>query len=330
MSARRTGLVISGGGSKGAFAVGVVRRLHERFRTGGWFDVVAGTSTGALIAPLAALGASPAYGQEAMSRLEEEYTTVTTRDILERQSVLELIGRQDCLYESDPLRERIEAVLSPEWFRWLQSPAAPSCSVVYCNYQTGQKIEVSAKGDLSRADFIAAIMASASVPVVMEATTIGGQVCYDGGVRDLLPFAKVIHAGVDTIVPIFLDPETFPSTPQRFRRMDRTLLRTFSILVDEAGRNDLKFAQLINQAVRAKEVLLGEFSGEDAQKIAQVLARPEFSSLFGKSLVRIIDGLRPDKRLTENSLEFDPSQMRHWVALGRAKVDRIVQSSPFR
>jgi predicted acylesterase/phospholipase RssA len=48
-------LVISGGGSKGAFAVGILQRLRILFPTL-HFDMIIGTSTGALIAPLAAAG----------------------------------------------------------------------------------------------------------------------------------------------------------------------------------------------------------------------------------------------------------------------------------
>lgn len=45
----KNALVISGGGSKGAFAVGAIERLREAGIT---WDIVVGCSTGALIAPL--------------------------------------------------------------------------------------------------------------------------------------------------------------------------------------------------------------------------------------------------------------------------------------
>ena len=48
-------LVISGGGSKGAFAVGVIKRLQQEY-PGLEFDMFVGTSTGSLIVPLVAMG----------------------------------------------------------------------------------------------------------------------------------------------------------------------------------------------------------------------------------------------------------------------------------
>ena len=67
----RTGLAISGGGSKGAFAVGAIEYLVEQ---GCHFDLVSGTSTGALIAPLVAIGD--------ITALTKLYTSVKTKDIV--------------------------------------------------------------------------------------------------------------------------------------------------------------------------------------------------------------------------------------------------------
>jgi predicted acylesterase/phospholipase RssA len=57
-----TALVISGGGAMGAFAVGAVRYIFRRHRETGWFSIVGGCSTGALMAPF--VGFDPAKMQE--------------------------------------------------------------------------------------------------------------------------------------------------------------------------------------------------------------------------------------------------------------------------
>ena len=83
---KKTALVISGGGAKGAFAVGVVKYLYSTFRDTGWFSITGGTSTGALISPMAALMAAPEpMGSNALDTLVEMYTTVFTRDILRKR-----------------------------------------------------------------------------------------------------------------------------------------------------------------------------------------------------------------------------------------------------
>ncbi len=332
---KKVGLVISGGGAKGAFAVGVVKHIYKKYRDTGWFNITGGSSTGSLISPMAALMAAPdPMGSEAMDTLEHIYTHVSTSDILEKQNIFELIGRQDCLNESDPLNDLLHRLFRPKWFKWLQRREAPYCYVVYTNYQDGQKLAVSPKDKgMTRERFIQAMLASASVPVIMEATIIGDDVCYDGGVRDLLPFGKAISLGAETIMPVFLDPEEFSKTRSRFRRMDKVLLRTLSILVDEAGRNDFEMANLINVGIQAKQEILAQFTGDTAalKKLRAIFNKKEFKDLFGseKRLVKMIAGLRPDEPLTEDSLTFDPAKMRIWVDMGEKKAEEIIQESPF-
>ena len=331
----KTALVISGGGAKGAFAVGVIKDLFSRFRAKGWFGIAGGTSTGALIAPMAALmGAPKPIQDKALNTLVHMYTHVSTSDILEKQSIFELIQRQDCLYESDPLNDLLHRQLRPEWFEWLQRPEAPHCYVVYTDYQTGQKVTVSPKDKkITRERFIQAMLASASVPVVMEATVIDGDICYDGGVRDLLPFGEAINLGAHTILPIFLDPEEFSKTKSRFRRMDKILLRTLAILVDETGRNDYAMANLINIGVQAKQEVLDAFAHDQnaLKKLNEIFKKKEFRDLFGsqRRLVKIVTGLRPDDPLTEDSLSFEPAKMRIWVEWGGEKAREVVKANPF-
>ena len=85
-------LVISGGGSKGAFAIGALLALREH---AAWkFKHFVGTSTGALIVPLALLNE--------YNLLEQLYTNVTTADILKKYNVLERL-LQPSLFDSRPL-----------------------------------------------------------------------------------------------------------------------------------------------------------------------------------------------------------------------------------
>ncbi len=126
---KATALVISGGGAKGAFAVGVVKHLYSTYRSTGWFKITCGTSTGALIAPMATLmGAPDPIGSQASDTLVRMYTTVSTSDILRKRHLLEWIYRRDCLNESDPLTRLVRRNLSQEWFEWLQRPVSFYCT----------------------------------------------------------------------------------------------------------------------------------------------------------------------------------------------------------
>jgi len=96
-------LAISGGGANGAFGAGLLV---------GWtaadnrpeFRIVAGISTGALIAPFAFLG--PEYD----AKLKKLYTTTSTKDILEKRPLLSMLTA-DSAADTKPLRKLLEDVI---------------------------------------------------------------------------------------------------------------------------------------------------------------------------------------------------------------------------
>jgi predicted patatin/cPLA2 family phospholipase len=96
-------LAISGGGANGAFGAGLLV---------GWtaagnrpeFRIVTGISTGALIAPFAFLG------KEYDAKLERFYTTISTKDILEKRALLSLLTA-DSAADTTPLRELLANII---------------------------------------------------------------------------------------------------------------------------------------------------------------------------------------------------------------------------
>jgi predicted acylesterase/phospholipase RssA len=93
-------LVLSGGGSNGAFGAGYLVGWSET-GTRPTFKLVTGVSTGALIAPFAFLGA------EFDSQLEVIVTQIKTKDIYKLRSPFKMLKR-DSLAVTDPLKDLIE------------------------------------------------------------------------------------------------------------------------------------------------------------------------------------------------------------------------------
>jgi predicted acylesterase/phospholipase RssA len=99
-------LALSGGGSYGAFTVGVLNgwsRTDKRPE----FDVVTGVSTGALIAPYAFLG--PKYDPE----LKKAYTELRQKDVFALRSVATIPFR-DAVASSSGLRKMVESAVTDE------------------------------------------------------------------------------------------------------------------------------------------------------------------------------------------------------------------------
>jgi predicted acylesterase/phospholipase RssA len=99
-------LVISGGGPRGAYGAGVLT-AWTKLGTRPEFTVVTGVSTGALTAPFAFLGSK--YD----ARLENVYTTLDTRQIINTRSFFAIIGG-DSVVDSSPLKSLIEKLIDDE------------------------------------------------------------------------------------------------------------------------------------------------------------------------------------------------------------------------
>ncbi len=332
---KKTALVISGGGCKGAFAVGAIWSLFERFRNSGWFSIIGGSSTGALITPLAGLlGAPEPMASNARKTMVYFYSHLKTADVLARKNIIGLVAEQGSLNRYTPLKELIKRLFLPECYEWLRSDAAPYCYVVYVNYRTGKKVFVSPKDNgITRARFIDAMLASLSVPVFIEPTIIDGEPCFDGGIRDMIPFERAIELGAETVVPVFLNPDTVDPSDDTFRRLDRVLRRTLVIMMDETLRNDYELTKLVSLGGKLRSDVIAAIGRNKTvrRRIEQIFAREEFAHLVGndKRLLSIIEGIRPDQTLTEDPLKLVPVLMRSWVKLGYQKAGEVVTNSPF-
>src|SRR5437867_7599428 len=131
-------LVFSGGGAKGAFGVGVLCEIARREPTLRW-DVVSGTSTGALIAPFAALALDDAL---ALDELRTLYRNARKRRIVATNfgplGILKALRDvPEGVYNLDPLGELIDRHLGPDRLRRLaDSPVAAVVNSVCL--QTGE------------------------------------------------------------------------------------------------------------------------------------------------------------------------------------------------
>ncbi len=99
-------LAISGGGPNGAFAAGILLGWTEA-GTRPEFTMVAGISTGALLAPFTFLG--PSYD----AQIKEIYTGISTKDIITERNLLAGLT-SDALAGTEPLQRLIAKYITPQ------------------------------------------------------------------------------------------------------------------------------------------------------------------------------------------------------------------------
>jgi predicted patatin/cPLA2 family phospholipase len=103
-------LAISGGGSDGAFAAGLISGW-DASGTRPTFKLVTGISTGSLIAPFAFLGGK----YDAL--IGKLYTSITTGDIFKMRSIFSILWGADSIADSSPLADLIAEHVNEEMLK---------------------------------------------------------------------------------------------------------------------------------------------------------------------------------------------------------------------
>lgn len=200
------GLVLSGGGAKGMAHIGVIRALEEN---GIPIDYIAGTSMGAVIGSLYAMGYSPDEMEELL-RSDEFKTWYTGSKDMAYQFYFKqnpptpaLISAQIAIRDSmTVIRPMVNSVINPLQmnlaFVDLYAGASAACERDFDNLLVpfravasdvfNKKSIVLSKGDLGNS-----VRASMSFPFVFSPIKIDSIIAYDGGIYDNFPADVMIQ-----------------------------------------------------------------------------------------------------------------------------------------
>lgn len=334
----KTALVVSGGGSKGAFAVGALRYIHENVQPVDGFDVYCGTSTGALIVPLAACGD--------LALLEAQYTTLRQDDLVRLGSIGNLVVGLS-VHDAAPLKRKIEELMTQARFDRLQAAGVPLFLATVC-LQTQQLVywatrvpgaapagyEVMPIGSL--VDLQRAMLASSCQPVLMQPIEIRpGAVpvrqYVDGGVREVTPLQAAIDHGADTIIALTLAPRQKTADPAELTSAFAILSRTMDLFGEDVGSNDYRLARLYQEGNAYVQAVRGQLLAQGVAAAAVAAAFDQPASPFAGTGVTTIHEIRPETKLDEGGpggLTFDPAAMRGMMAKGHAAAKAYFEALP--
>ena len=227
-AAGKAGLVLTGGGARGAYQVGVLKALAEALPGPTPFPVVTGVSVGAINAVVLAEGAEdfPA----AVAKLERFWRDLQCASVfvanpwrvfgrLSRWGVsfgLRRVGLAPprSLFDAAPLRAMIAEETDFARIRAnVERGPLEALAVTVSSYSTGESVTFvqSAAGEgweRSRRLGVPAeitpdhVMASAALPAIFEARRIGGQWYGDGALRQTAPLSPAIRLGCDRLLMI--------------------------------------------------------------------------------------------------------------------------------
>ena len=177
---KKIGLALSGGGARGFAHIGVLKVLTEHDIK---FDMIAGTSAGAIIGGCLAAGMTPAE-METMSK-KVGYINMMRPSFSLRGAL-----------SNSPMGNFLRRELPVTRFEDLPIPFA---AVAY-NLTAGKETVLSETGDL-----VTAIRASCAVPGVFAPVKgENGELFVDGGVTNVMPVDVVRAMGADIVIAVDL------------------------------------------------------------------------------------------------------------------------------
>ena len=225
----KTALVVSGGGSHGAWAVGAIKRLRE---LGHDWDILTGTSTGALITPMVAI--------HEMSALVDLYTKTVTSDLLRRHWWWTLPWRKS-LFDDSGLWRTIDHHLTAERYDHLlaSKKVIEVCTVGL----THGKTSYWAPQPGGRHTFCRAMLASSNQPGFMPPVLLpDGDYHMDGGIREIAPIQRALDLGAKEVWALVLAPEAPTQKIHKWNRMLPVMGRALDLIFTETRNNDVASA----------------------------------------------------------------------------------------
>ncbi len=281
-------LVISGGGSKGAFAGGVAQYLMEGLDYS--YDMFLGTSTGSLLIPHLAL--------KEIDKIRNVYTSVTQDHIfsncpfliqnkygvaniaINHWNVLKNFYRGSKTFgESHNLLKLIRQTLTPEEFNTLK--AGNKELVVTVSNLSLNTVEYKSIRDFSYDDFCEWIWISCNYTPFMSLVRKEGCEYADGGLGSMVPIEEAIKRGATTVDAIILHTEITHVNRLPSRNAFSLLTSMFGFMLDRIERQNIR---------------IGKFVANNRDAIINFYYTPTV--------------------LTTNSLIFDKEKMTQWWESG--------------
>ncbi|HOF20517.1 MAG TPA: patatin-like phospholipase family protein [Bacteroidales bacterium] len=251
----KTGLVLSGGGTRGFAHLGVLKALNE---AGIYPDVVSGTSAGALAGLMYCDGIGP---EEAFKIMKGSRRLNYMRPTMPRDGLLQLSG----------IRKILEDHVTARRFEDLKIPLYVSAT----DLNNGRPVY------FSRGELLDVVIASASIPVLFRPVVINNIFYADGGILDNMPVLPIENQ-CRLIIGSFVNPV---GKEESFHNLIKITERTFMIMMSkEINEKSNKFNLFISPAELRN---YGILSPEEAEAVFRIGYRATREKLRDSRILKL-------------------------------------------
>lgn len=245
-------MVISGGGSKGAFAGGVAEYLMQGLNYD--YDLFLGTSTGSLLISHLAL--------QRIEKIKEVYTSVNQDSIfsncpfvIQKKHGVESIGidhwnvfknfyrGSKTFGESKNLLKLIRNTLTEEEFNILKN--GPKDIVVTASNLSLNQVEYKSINDFNYDEFCEWIWISCNYTPFMSLVKKNGCEYADGGLGSMVPIEEAIKRGATEIDAIILQTETTLFNRMPSKNAFALLTSMFAFMLDRIEHQNIRIGKYV-------------------------------------------------------------------------------------
>lgn len=210
------GLALGGGAARGMAHIGVLRVLK---REGINVDYLAGTSMGAVVAAVSAVGTDPNY----LARLAEK---------LRWETLVDIRFNKTGLISGEKIEQVIKVLTKNRNFEDLQMPLA----VIAADLGSGEPV-VFRSGPI-----YSAVRASIAIPGVFEPVRCGERMLVDGGIINNVPVKPTRDLGADVVIAVDVSHNQGNSEPHNFVDV---LFKAFEVMGAYINKEQLESADLV-------------------------------------------------------------------------------------
>lgn len=275
----KIGLVLSGGGGKGAYELGVWKALKE-LKIDKYIEVFSGTSIGAFNAIL--------FAQDSIEKAEALWEEVIMDKIIPiskfellKKGIGLFIGAKNINFAKKYLNQKIyEGAVSKDGAKeiidkYLDIEAVKENNKICyaaCTQLPDFNVKYFKINDYDVNLGKEMIIASASLPLIYDATNIMGGKYIDGGIADNTPIQPVYGEGCDIIIVVLLSKEA---------RIDRSLYpNSYIIEICPRNLNESVINGTLNLNEEAKKNRIKEGYEDTMRNIEPILKMAEYKIIL--------------------------------------------------
>lgn len=279
---RPVGLILSGGGARAAYQIGVIRAIANILpkHAANPFNIICGTSAGALNA--ASLATHAQRLRTGVRTLEHIWTNLRSEQIYDPQSgnllgsvstmLLPMLGNnkngnsRSALLDNTPLAGLLSRVIKfPRIQRHIDIGLLDAISVTASAYSSGGSVSffqgikglenwegphrVGLRSELT----LQHLLASSAIPIVFPAVQIGDQYFGDGAIRQLAPTSTALHLGARRILAIGVSGNRTKAPVEPLQDDAPGVMQILGHILNSAFvdtlENDLEFLRHMNEVL---------------------------------------------------------------------------------